>query len=59
MAVKLSVDREGPAVWLIVDMGRGLGGDIGTLGGAQMADEDVVKGPGEPANTASSTQPRA
>jgi hypothetical protein len=56
MAVKLSVDRDGPAVWLIVDMGEDW---EGILGGARMVDEDVVKGSGKPANTASSIQPRA
>jgi hypothetical protein len=31
IAVKLSVNREGPAVWLLVDMRNKLGGRIGRI----------------------------
>ncbi len=54
MASKLSADREGPAIWLIVDMERGLGGE---LGGARIVDEAVVKGLGERRTANQQTQP--
>jgi hypothetical protein len=38
MAVKLSFDRDGPAVWLVVDMGRALAVD-----GGQIVEEDAFK----------------
>ena len=39
MTVKLSVDREGPAVWLIVDIGR-----AGESLEEQVVDEGTVEG---------------